>query len=92
MRRKTSRENVDQDLAEQKLWRAVIANTIREWVRGSLHRRREAEQFLFRDERDYQTVCFSAGINPDNLRDRLQKIRERSGSDAHAGTSKQTAA
>jgi hypothetical protein len=77
----------DDEIAEQKLWRAVIANTVREWIRGPLHRKREAEQFLFRDDQDYRTVCFSAGIDPGNLRDRLQKIRARTDSDAHARAS-----
>ena len=67
----------DQELAEQKLWRAVIASIVAEWINGPLRRQREAEQFLFQDERDYLTVCFSAGINPETLRNRLQKFRSR---------------
>jgi hypothetical protein len=63
--------------AVQKLWRAVIATTVEEWVNGPLRQKREAEQFLFSDNQDYRTVCFSAGINPENLRARLEKIRSR---------------
>ena len=88
MPRNMMRGNEDEDIAEQRLSRAVIASTVREWIRGPLHRKREAEQFLFRDDRDYRTVCFSAGIDPGNLRDRLQKIRARTDSDAHARASK----
>jgi len=66
-----------EESAEQKLWRAVIATTVEEWVSGPLRRKREAEQFLFSDNQDFQTVCFSAGINPENLRGRLEKIRAR---------------
>jgi len=66
-----------EETAEQKLWRAVIATTVEEWVSGPLRRKREAEQFLFSDNHDFQTVCFSAGINPANLRGRLEKIRSR---------------
>jgi hypothetical protein len=66
-----------EESAEQKLWRAVIATTVEEWVSGPLRRKREAEQFLFSDNQDFQTVCFSAGINPENLRTRLEKIRSR---------------
>ncbi len=69
-----------QEIAQQKLWRAVIASTVHEWVNGPLSRQREAERFLFLDERDYRTVCFSAGIDPGNLRDRLQRIRTSTGS------------
>ena len=88
MRHNIVHGNEDEEIAEQKLWRAVIASTVREWIRGPLLRKREAEQFLFRDDQDYRTVCFSAGIDPGNLRDRLQKIRARTDSDAHARASK----
>jgi hypothetical protein len=66
-----------EESAEQKLWRAVIACTVEEWVSGPLRQKREAEQFLFCDNQDYRTVCFSAGINPEHLRGRLEKIRSR---------------
>ena len=66
-----------EETAEQKLWRAVIASTVEEWVRGPLRKQRVAEQFLFTDNQDYRTVCYSAGINPENLRGRLEKIRSR---------------
>ena len=87
MRQNMVRGDEDEEIVEQKLWRAVIASTVREWIRGPLLRKREAEQFLFRDDQDYRTVCFSAGIDPENLRDRLQKIRARTDSDAHARVS-----
>jgi len=66
-----------EETAVQKLWRAVISSTVEEWVNGPLRKKREAEQFLFSDTKDYRTVCFSAGINPENLRARLEKIRSR---------------
>ena len=66
-----------EESAVQKLWRAVISSTVEEWVNGPLRKQREAEQFLFHDSKDYQTVCYSAGINPGDLRRRLEKIRIR---------------
>jgi len=66
-----------EDCFEEKLWRAVIASTVEEWVNGPLRRSREAEEFLFDDHADYRTVCYSAGINPEHLRSRLEKIRSR---------------
>ena len=66
-----------EETSEQKLWRAVIASTVEEWMNGPLRRRREAEEFLFHDEQDYRTVCSSAGIDPEVLRGRLEKIRSR---------------
>jgi hypothetical protein len=69
--------NRDQGTAEEKLWRAVIARTLEEWVCGPLRHSRIAEQFLFNDEKDFQAVCSSAGMNPQNLRRRLHMIRAR---------------
>lgn len=77
-----------EDTAEQKLWRAVIASTVEEWVSGPLRKKREAEQFLFSDNRDYRTVCYSAGINPEDLRGRLEKIRSRQEAEAQAHASR----
>jgi hypothetical protein len=79
--------NEDHEIAEQKLWRAVISSTVHEWVHGPLTRQREAERFLFQDEQDYRTVCRSAGIDPGNLRNRLQKFRKSNGSSLLATTS-----
>ena len=67
---------------EQRLWRAVISSTVEEWINGPLRRRLEAEKFLFSDKNDFQTVCYSAGINPKDLRCRLEKIRARQASGA----------
>jgi hypothetical protein len=77
-----------QESAEQKLWRAVIATTVEEWVSGPLRKKREAEQFLFADNQDFQTVCYSAGIDPKNLRARLEKIRSREIGGAQARASR----
>ena len=73
----------ERGIAEMKLWSAVIANTIREWIHGSVRLQREAEEFLLRDEDDFPTVCYSAGMNPETLRDRLKKLRARADSLAH---------
>jgi len=88
MRHITAHGKEDEEIAEQKLWRAVIANTVREWIRGPLQRKRAAEQYLFQDEQDYRTVCCSAGIDPGDLRDRLRIIRARADSGAHPRASK----
>ena len=77
-----------EETAVQKLWRAVIATTVEEWVNGPLRQKREAEQFLFCDNQDYRTVCYSAGINPENLRARLEKIRSRQIAEAQTRASR----
>ena len=60
---------------ETRLWRAVIARTIQEWISGPLSRKREAEQYLFNDNRDFHLVCGSAGIDSGDLRARLALLR-----------------
>ena len=65
----------DPEIAEQRLWRAVIANTIQEWIRGPLRLRREAEEFLFHDD-DFRLVCFSAGMDPEYVRERLKRFED----------------
>src|SRR5262245_23872924 len=66
-----------QDSPEERLWRAVISSTVQEWMNGPERKKREAAKFLFEDDEDYQTVCLSAGIDPENLRERLVRLRDR---------------
>jgi len=70
-------QNENRATAEERLWRAVIAKTLEEWVRGPLRYSRIAEEFLFHDNKDFQSVCSSAGMDPRNLRERLHSIRAR---------------
>jgi hypothetical protein len=60
---------------ETLLWRAVIARTIQEWISGPLRRQREAEQYLFGDNRDFCLVCGCAGMDIGQLRSRLSRLR-----------------
>jgi hypothetical protein len=75
-------QNRDRATAEERLWRAVIAKTLEEWVRGPLRYSRIAEEFLFHDNKDFQSVCSSAGMDPRDLRERLHSIRARIGQKA----------
>ena len=63
--------------AEERLWRAVIAKTLEEWVKGPLRYSRIAEEFLFHDDKDFLSVCSSAGMDPLRLRKKLEFIRAR---------------
>ena len=63
--------------AEQRLWRAVIARTLEEWMNGPLRYSRIAEEFLFYDNKDFLSVCSSAGMDPLNLRENLRSMRAR---------------
>jgi len=60
---------------ETRLWQAVLVTTIQEWVSGTLRSQREAEQYLFQDQRDFRMVCQSAGFDADRLRSKLNRFR-----------------
>ena len=44
--------NGAQHSGEEKLWRAVIANAVRERIHGPVRLRREAEQYRFQNTED----------------------------------------
>lgn len=64
-------------ISEKRLWQAVLLTTIQEWMSGPLRRKRQAEEFLFQDHKDFDTVCKSAGMDPGRLRAKLYKLRMR---------------
>ena len=41
---------------EARLWQAVIVSTIREWLSGPLRLKRQAEDYLFHDNKDFPVV------------------------------------
>ncbi len=71
----TAGEDAEQVAPEFRLWRAVIARTVQEWLSGPLRRQREAEIYLLQDESDFPMVCSAAGLNPQSLRDRLSRMK-----------------
>jgi len=62
---------------EVRLWQAVIVKTIEAWLSGPLRQKRQAEIYLFDDKKDFHLVCQAAGLDPDDMRARLTKIRNR---------------
>jgi hypothetical protein len=62
--------------AEQRVWTAVIARTVEEWVSGPLGSQREAESYLFNDNEDFPAVCRSAGLDPQTLRRKLTILKK----------------
>jgi hypothetical protein len=60
---------------EVRLWQAVIVTTIQEWISGPLRSKRQAEEYLFQDQKDFPAVCQSAGLDPDRLRSKLNRLR-----------------
>lgn len=65
--------------AERRLWTAVIKTAVEDWRFGTLKARREAQTFLFSNDRDFGEVCGSAGLEPSSLRAQLLRIGNRIG-------------
>lgn len=63
--------------SERRLWTAVLTLAIEDWRYGNLRKRREAEQFLFKEGNDFNQVCSAAGLEPSHFRARLSKIGRR---------------
>jgi hypothetical protein len=62
---------------ENRIWRVAIARTIQDWLSKPLRAKREAERYLFENSSDLSWVCESAGIDVEQLRNRLNKVRGR---------------
>lgn len=70
--------DVTEDLiSERRLWTAVIVNAVQDWRGGTLRARREAQEFLFDCDADFEMVCAGAGLNVDDFRRRLLKVGHR---------------
>ena len=59
---------------ELRLWQAVVIRAIQDWISGPIRQQRQAERYIFEDK-DFALICQSAGLNADDLRTRLSKIR-----------------
>lgn len=66
---------IEQPIGEQRLWLAVLAQAIEDWRGNRLRSKRDAEQFLFQDQRDFQLVCGRAGVDPTSFRSQLFRLR-----------------
>jgi hypothetical protein len=75
MQRNSAVVGNEEKLMEVRLWQAVIVTTIQEWISGPLRRKREAEDYLFKDQRDFPLVCQSAGLDVGHLRSKLERLK-----------------
>ncbi|HET9400347.1 MAG TPA: hypothetical protein VFO34_05310 [Candidatus Acidoferrales bacterium] len=72
----SSIEIQEQVAGEQRVWLAVIARSVEEWVSGSLRNQIEAEDYLLKDNSDFSTVCAAAGLDADALRAKLIRLKK----------------
>lgn len=67
--------------AENRMWTAVRLQAVQSNI---MRASREAEKFLFDDEKDFATVCTGAGLNPSSFREQLKRIRRKTTSERFA--------
>jgi hypothetical protein len=61
-------------IGERRLWTAVVVTAVDDWRNGTLRSQREAQKFLFENDKDFNAVCSSAGLEPSSLRTKLLKM------------------
>src|ERR1700728_973751 len=61
-------------ICERRLWTAVIVHAAEDWRTGSLRAGREAQEFLFENDMDFEMVCSAAGLDWQDFRARLLRI------------------
>ena len=64
----------EETISERRLWTAVIVNAVEDWRGGTLRARREAQDFLFNSDQDFEMVCAGAGLNPAGFRAKLLRL------------------
>jgi hypothetical protein len=90
-RKQMAEDRVEQDIVgaeetvgEVRLWQAVVVRAIEDWMSGPLRQRRHADHYIFGKHADFDAVCQSAGLDADDLRARLSRIRSRHLHEQHA--------
>jgi hypothetical protein len=70
--------NVTEELiSARRLWTAVLLNAVEDWRNGTLRARRQAQEFLFENDQDFEMVCTAAGLDSYDFHTRLPKICSR---------------
>jgi hypothetical protein len=69
--------SAQETMGEVRLWQAVVVRAIEDWMSGPLRQKRQADHYIFDDNPDFSMACQSAGLNAEDLRARLTRIRSR---------------
>ena len=67
----------EESISASRLWIAVILNAVEDGRNGTLRACREAQEFLFENDEDFEMVCTAAGLDSYDFRARLLKIGHR---------------
>lgn len=65
----------DEQIADRRLWTAVLLQAMQDWRSGNARRQTEAEEFLFECKEDFELACLGAGLDPAALRSKLHRMK-----------------
>jgi hypothetical protein len=69
------RQEQNCEIPERRLWLAVLTQAVEDWRSANLRQQRAAQDFLFASQKDFTTVCSSAGINAGSLGPKLLRMK-----------------
>ena len=52
----------------------MVVKAVEDWQLGAMRARRDAQAFLFENDRDFETVCSRAGLDSTSLSEKVLKI------------------
>ena len=73
---KAMSDRSEQPVGERNLWVAILLQALEDWQTGTLMRRRDADLFFFKCERDFAAVCRGAGLDPAIVLGKLQGMKK----------------
>lgn len=66
---------VEGPIGERRMWMAVLVQAVEDWRGDSIRASRAAEEFLFHNHEDFDSVCTGAGVDPGSFRSQLRRLR-----------------
>jgi hypothetical protein len=67
-------EEYSEQFSDRRLWTAVLLQALEDWKSSNMRLRAGAEKFFFQSSADFSRVCRSAGLAPDSVLVRLQRM------------------
>jgi hypothetical protein len=73
---KHAKDEGSDQISERRLWTAVLLQALEDWKSTNMRRKAEAEKFLFQSGPDFAKVCVSAGLAPDSVITKLERMKK----------------
>ncbi len=61
--------------SDRRVWTAVLLQALEDWQSTNMRRKSEAEKFFFQSNADFSQVCRGAGLQPESVLSRLQRMK-----------------